>query len=123
MSIANYETTILVPVSKARADYDGTVAAVRSVYENEGANFTDFQKWEEKKLAYQIKGEFSAVYFTAYFTADSESISEIERRASLSDVILRQLIITRTDDSLDKIKAQRVKQAEKTVDLDKEDRR
>lgn len=111
MSVTSYETTILVRAAAARADYEGTVAAVRATYEIEGATFTEFDKWEERKLAYPIDGETSALYLFGYFTADPLAIEKIERRANLGGVILRQLIIARDGKGLERIKAQRAKQA------------
>lgn len=108
----SYETTILVRAAAARADYDGTVAAVRALYETEGAQFSELVKWEERKLAYAIKGETTALYLTGYFTAPSGAIEKIERRARLSDLVLRQLIVVRDGKALEKIKAQRQKAAE-----------
>jgi len=107
-----YETTILVKAASARADYDGTVAAVRGIYESEGAKFSEFDKWDERKLAYPIAGETTALYFTGYFEADPLAIDKIERRAHLNETIIRQLIIARDGKALERIKAQRVKQVE-----------
>jgi ribosomal protein S6 len=107
-----YETTILVKAASARADYDGTVAAVRAIYESEGVKFSEFDKWEERKLAYPIGGESTALYFTGYFESDPLAIDKIERRAHLSEIIIRQLIIAREGKALERIKVQRVKQAE-----------
>ena len=110
-----YETTVLVPTGALRADNDGTIAAVKKVYETEGAEFIEFDKWMERKLAYPIKGETSAVFFIGYFKADNEIITAIERRAGLSEVILRQLIIARDGKSLEAIKDQRAQAAEKAA--------
>jgi ribosomal protein S6 len=107
-----YETTILVKSSAYKGDADGTVAAVRSLYESEGAQFSDFEKWEERKLAYPIAGEGTAVYFTGYFAVDPLAIARIDRRAELSEIVIRHLIIAREGKALERIKVQRVKQAE-----------
>ena len=106
-----YEATILVKATAARADYDGILAAVRQTYETEGAQFLELEKWEERKLAYPIAGETSAVYFNAYFTAPSNAIDKIERRAQLGGTIIRQLIVARPGKELELIKTQRAKQA------------
>ncbi len=111
MSVTSYETTILVRAAAARADYEGTIAAVRSTYEVEGAAFSELDKWEERKLAYPIAGETTALYLFGYFTADPLAIEKIERRANLGEVILRQLIIARDGKGLERIKTQRAKQA------------
>ncbi len=106
-----YEATILVKSAAARADYDGTIAAVRQTYESEGAAFIELEKWEERSLAYPIEGETSAVYLNAYFTATPAAVEKIERRARLGGQILRQLIIARPGKDYDKIREQRVKAA------------
>ena len=108
----SYETTILVRSSAARADYDGTIAAVRGIYEIEGAKFSEFEKWDERKLAYPIAGENSALYLTGYFTAEPAAIDKIDRRVQLNDTILRHLIIAREGNALERIKDQRKKAAE-----------
>lgn len=111
MAVSTYETTILVRAGAARSDYEGTLATVRSTYESEGATFLEFDKWEERKLAYPIDGETSALYFTGYFSADTAAIDRIERRALLGGTILRQLIVARPGKDLERIKTQRAKAA------------
>ena len=107
-----YEATILVSSTKARADYDAAIADAKAVFETEGAEFSEFEKWEERKLAYPIKGETSAVYINAYFTAPADAIDKIERRVQLGDAVLRHLVIAREEQDLAKMKDQRAKQAE-----------
>ena len=111
MAVSTYETTILVRAGAARSDYEGTLAAVRQTYESEGATFLEFDKWEERKLAYPIEGETSALYFTGYFSADTGAIDKIERRALLGGTILRQLIVARPGKAFERIKEQRAKAA------------
>jgi small subunit ribosomal protein S6 len=111
MSVNTYEVTILVRTAAARADFEGTLSAVRATYEVEGAKFTELDKWDERKLAYPIDGEVSALYLNGYFTADPLAIDKIERRAQLGEVILRQLIIARPGKDMERIREQRVKQA------------
>ena len=102
-----YECTILVNHAKANTDFDGTLAAVRGLYETEGAQWLELTKWEDRKLAYPIKGEASACYLVGYFTADPAALDRIERRCKLSDLVLRQLVIARDGKSFAAIKAQR----------------
>ena len=108
----SYETTILVRSSTARADYDGTIAAVRALYEVEGVQFLEFEKWDERKLAYPIEGETSALYLIAYFNAEPAAIDKIDRRVQLNETVLRHLIIAREGKALERIKEQRKKAAE-----------
>ena len=107
----NYETTILVDANQARADFDGVLAAVREVYEVEGAEWIELEKWDERKLTFQISGQNSACYLVGYFKADPAIVERIERRAELGDAILRQLIISRDGHGYDKIREQRAAKA------------
>lgn len=108
---STYEATILVKAAAARADYEGTVAAVRQTYESEGAQFIELEKWEERALAYPIDGETSALYLNAYFTAPTSAIEKIERRARLGETVLRQLIVARPGKDFERIREQRAKSA------------
>jgi small subunit ribosomal protein S6 len=112
MSVNTYEVTILIRAAAARADLEGSLAAVRAVYEAEGIKFTNLEKWDERKLAYPIKGETSALYLIGFFSGDPLAIEKVERRAMLGDVILRQLIISRPGKDLERMREQRIKQAE-----------
>ena len=107
-----YETTILIKAADARADLDGTLAAIRQIYEQEGATFLELEKWEERPLAYPIKGETSACYFTGYFEAPTSSLDKIERRVVLGATILRQMVVARPGKDLERIKTQRAKAKE-----------
>ncbi len=110
-----YETTILVKAADARADLDGTLATIRQIYEAEGASFIELEKWEERALAYPIKGESSACYFTGYFSAPPASLDKIERRVVLGTAILRQLVVARPGKDLERIKVQRAKSKELAI--------
>ena len=107
-----YETTILIKAADARADPDGTLAAIRQIYEAEGDSFLELEKWEERALAYPIKGETSACYFTGYFQAPPASLEKIERRVVLGSAVLRQLVVARPGKELQLIKDQRAKSKE-----------
>ncbi len=108
-----YETTILIPLGQIRADREGTLAAVKGLYEAEGVKFLDFTEWQERKLAYPIKGETSALYVTAYFEAPNDAITRIEHKSHLCPQILRHLIIERAGKALERIRDQRAKAIER----------
>jgi small subunit ribosomal protein S6 len=49
--------------------------------------------WEERRLAYPIKGQRKGTYWLTYFQIDGVRISELTRKCRLSDGILRQLFV------------------------------
>ena len=50
-------------------------------------------KWDERRLAYEIKGNRRGLYFLTYFKATGEGAIEIERQVNLSEQLLRTMIL------------------------------
>ena len=55
------------------------------------------RRWEERRLAYRIRGRKRGVYVLTYFKAKPDKITPLERDAELSENILR-LLVLRADD-------------------------
>ena len=51
------------------------------------------RKWEERRLAYKLKGRKRGVYVLVYFKAPASKITGVERDALLSENILRVLVL------------------------------
>src|SRR5205823_5441403 len=51
------------------------------------------RKWDERRLAYEIKKQKRGLYILAYFKAPGGSLSHIERDCNLSEKILRVLLL------------------------------
>lgn len=94
--VYQYEAMFLFPVG-ASADLDGTLARVRTLLEKHGGEILVLKKWDERKLAFEIKHQKRGVYVISYFKAPGDAIAAIERDVNMSDDILRVLAL-RTDD-------------------------
>ncbi|MFZ9915689.1 MAG: 30S ribosomal protein S6 [Phycisphaerales bacterium] len=90
-----YEGMFLFPQTVA-ADLQGAADHVLEVLSKGGAELVSMCKWDERRLAYDIKGNKRGVYFLAYFKCDTQKLSAIERDARLSEKLLRSMI-TRAD--------------------------
>jgi small subunit ribosomal protein S6 len=100
-----YEGMFLVDSALATADWDGTLAAIRTILERAGADLVSMKKWDERKLAYTIRSKTRGTYILTYFRAEGPRISQIERDVRLSEKIMRALILRvdhLTQDDLDK---------------------
>ena len=69
---------------------------VRGIIERHGGKITVLKKWDERKLAYEIKGQKRGTYIISYFTAPGNAIAPIERDVKLSEDVIR-VIVTRAD--------------------------
>lgn len=88
-----YEGMFVLDDRRANDNWDGVVAEVRGLLEKHQARVLTLARWDERRLAYRIKGRSRGVYMLTRFTAPGEAIQPIERDCQLSDTILRVLLL------------------------------
>ena len=88
-----YEAMFLVDAAQAGSDWDGTVSAIQTILSRAGAEVASFRKWDERRLAYTIKGCKRGTYILSYIKCDPTKIAGIERDVQLSEMVLRVLVL------------------------------
>lgn len=88
-----YEAMFLVDSAQA-TDWDGTIAAVKNIMERIEAEIVVLRKWDERRLAYEIKAKTRGTYILCYFRADGNRIQDIEKAVQLSERIMRVLVLS-----------------------------
>lgn len=86
-----YEALFLFPQS-ASAELSAAVDHINDILQRANAEVIALRKWDERRLAYDIRGNKRGVYFLAYFRAPTSSIVGIERDCRLSEKLLRSMI-------------------------------
>jgi len=92
-----YEAMFLIDSAKAAADWDAIMRSIQNILEKSNAEIVSIKKWNETRLAYQIKGKTRGTYILCYFRAEPERIQGIERDVRLSEQIMRVLILCAED--------------------------
>ncbi len=90
-----YEGLFLFPQAAA-TNLKAAVEHVEELLSRAGAEVQSFRKWDERRLAYEIKGNKRGVYFLVYFRCDPTKLVGLERDCNLSEQMLRALV-TRAD--------------------------
>jgi len=93
--INTYEGFFLFPQAAA-TDLQAAIDLVQQILNRGNAEVLSFSKWDERRLAYEIKGNKRGIYFLAYFKAPADRIPVMERDCNLSEQMLR-FMITRAD--------------------------
>jgi small subunit ribosomal protein S6 len=88
-----YEGMFLVDVARASSDWDSVISTIKKILERVGAEIISMKKWDDRKLAYDIKGQSRGVYILSYFRVDGSKITEIENNLRLSEQVMRTLIL------------------------------
>jgi ribosomal protein S6 len=90
-----YEAMFLFGQAAAQ-DLEGALNQVRQIVERHGGQVLVLKRWDERKLAYEIKKQKRGTYVICYFSGLGESVAAIERDVNLSDNILR-VMVTKAD--------------------------
>jgi len=93
--INTYEALFLFPQS-ASVDLQSAVDHIQEIMNRNKAEVIALRKWDERRLAYDIRGNKRGVYFLAYFKTDARNLDGIDRDCRLSERLLRSLV-TRAD--------------------------
>ncbi|MBW8034786.1 MAG: 30S ribosomal protein S6 [Planctomycetes bacterium] len=89
-----YEGLFLVDSADAAADWAGTIGAIEKVLSRAEAEVVSLNKWDERKLAYDVNGRGRGTYILSYFKCGPDKITSIERDVQLSEQIIRVMILT-----------------------------
>jgi small subunit ribosomal protein S6 len=93
MKTRTYEGMFLLDNNAATANFDEAAAVVDRLLEKNGAKLVRKEKWDERKLSYEIRGHRRATYYLVYFDAPTAAVSEINRDTRLTESVIRHLIV------------------------------
>lgn len=109
-----YEAMFLFDPTFA-GSFENCEAEIKRIMERAEAQVVFLRKWEERRLAYKLKGRKRGVYVLVYFNAPPGKITGLERDAMLSENVLRVLVLRAdgmTPELMEKAAAPRVVEAE-----------
>ncbi|UCE58588.1 MAG: 30S ribosomal protein S6, partial [Phycisphaerales bacterium] len=95
--------------------FENCESEVRRLMERAQAEVLFLRQWDERRLAYRIKGRKRGVYVLVYFKAEPDRITPLERDAKLAENVLRLLVVRAdgiTQEMMDKALAARGEIAE-----------
>jgi small subunit ribosomal protein S6 len=88
-----YEGMFILDPSKYSRDSAGSAQQVTDIIKQHGGTVLAARLWDERKLAYPIKGHKKGVYWLTYFSMDGAGITPLERQCEITDEIIRKLIL------------------------------
>ena len=75
MPVNSYECLFLLDPTKS-SDLEAIKTQLHGTLEKYGAEILASRKWDDRKLAYPIRGHKKGVYYLTYFKAESKRMSE-----------------------------------------------
>ncbi len=87
-----YEGLFLFPQAVG-GELQFAVDHIREILKKSDADIISLSKWDERRLAYEIKGNKRGIYFLVYFRAKRTALVSIERSCNLSETLLRSMMV------------------------------
>lgn len=101
----NYYEGMFLFGQSAIADLAGALDHVREIMNRAGAELIAMRKWDERRLAFEIKKHKRGLFLLTYFRCDAPQVASIERDCNLSEQILRVLMIRADHLTIEEMKA------------------
>lgn len=89
----NYEIMFIVKTTDGEAKIKDTIDNMKKVITDGKGKVVETKEMGERKLAYPIKKELNGFYVVLKVEANKDVIGEFDRKAQISEAILRHLII------------------------------
>ena len=90
--VGTYEAMFLASQAAA-ADFSGLVEHINHLFERASADVIAMKKWDERRLAFEIDKQKRGIYILAYFTCPTDQVTQLERDATISEKIMRLMVI------------------------------
>ena len=88
-----YECMFLLDPTKVAGDVSGAAQQLHAILERSKAEILASRPWDERRLSYPIKGHKKGLYYLTYFRTEGKNIVNLERDLSLSELVLRYLVL------------------------------
>src|SRR5437879_8749146 len=93
MAANTYECMFLLDPAKVSGDATNAAKQVESILTKHQAEVLASRQWDERRLAYPVKGHKKGLYYLTYFRTEGKNLGELEGDFKLNEMILRHLII------------------------------
>jgi small subunit ribosomal protein S6 len=90
---AVYEGLFILDANKFARERDNLAREVEGLVEAVDGELLVSRLWEERRLAYPLKGQRKGAYWLMYFRMPTLRLTELTRACEINDSILRQLFV------------------------------
>ena len=88
-----YEGMFLLDSNRYGRDPEGVAGQVPGMIREAGGEVLVSRLWEERRLAFPIKGRRKGTYWLTYFRMDGRNLGELKRKSQLNENVLRMLFV------------------------------
>ena len=91
--MAVYEGMFILEPGRYARDPGAVTQQIADLIGQQGGTVLAARLWDERKLAYPIKGHKKGVYWLTYFRMEGTNLTALERQCEITDDIIRKLVL------------------------------
>jgi len=88
-----YEAMFILDSTRFGRDPDGISSQLADLIQKAGGEILVSRLWEERRLAYPIKGQRKGTYWLIYLSLDPLQLAALRRQIEITETILRFLFL------------------------------
>ena len=88
-----YDGMFILDAGRYGRDPEGVSGQISKVITEAGGEILVSRLWEERRLAFPIKGQRKGVYWLTYFRLEGEALAAVRQKFRLSESIIRMLFV------------------------------
>lgn len=121
-SITRHYEGLFLFGTASTSNVESATTLIRSFIEKHGGTVHVLKKWDDRKLAYEVKKQTRGLYLLSFFEAPTASVEAINREVNLNDEVLRCLITDAEHLSTAEVDKMEPQKPEPKPELDEEGR-
>jgi small subunit ribosomal protein S6 len=88
-----YECMFLLDPNKVASDVPAAAKVLHTLIERNHGEILASRPWDDRRLAYPIKGHKKGQYYLTYFRTEGPNVSNMEKDFQLNELILRYMVL------------------------------
>jgi small subunit ribosomal protein S6 len=93
-----YEALYIVHPELTDEQITAIMEKYKGTIETQGGEVESVNKWDKRRLAYEVKGQMEGIYILMLFKSEPAASAELDRLLKIADDVIRHIIIRRDED-------------------------
>lgn len=92
-----YEVLYILDPDLSDEDITSTMEKYKSVVAEQGGEVENVNRWDKRRLAYEVKGRVEGIYVLMNFSGENKVQAELDRLMKIADDVIRHIIVRRDE--------------------------
>jgi len=91
--VRSYEALYIVHPDLSDEEVAPITEKYKKVVEDQSGEVEGINRWEKRRLAYEVKGQREGIYVLMNFKSEAKAAAELDRLLKIGDDVLRHIIV------------------------------